>query len=148
MLLVDGCKVWWWITAHDMAYLAARGWSEEALSALGAEDGCGDQADLSPAAPIVPSGGASIVLSDDSVDADDTGNAAAVAEVRQRGTLASLLRVCDGYLWGRIIVGVCRAGDLVCTPPRCAHVVRTHERALGLGGYLRELPPSSSVLIK
>ena len=144
MLLVDGCKVWWWITAHDMAYLAARGWSEEALSALGAEDGCGEaapaQAAISSAVPILPSGGASIVLSEDSVDA---GDATAVAEVRQRGTLASLLRVCDGYLWGRIIVGVCRAGDLVCTPPRCAHAVRTHERALGLGGYLRVMSPSS-----
>ncbi len=143
MLLVEGRKVWWWITAHDMAYLAARGWSEEALSALGAENGCGE---VTPAPSVVSPSPVAVVPSSDarsdgSADAEAASEAAAVAEVQQRGTLASLLRVCDGYLWGRIIVGVCSGGDLVYTPPLCAHAVRTHERALGLGGYSRVMPP-------
>lgn len=50
-------------------------------------------------------------------------------------SFTELVTLDDGYLWGKLIVAVATPGTFLYFPPGCAHTVRTHERAAGLGGY-------------
>ncbi len=56
--------------------------------------------------------------------------------------LADLLKLDDGFLWGKILIGELRAGDLLYFPDGWAHYVRTTEDCTGYGGYFGSAPAS------
>ena len=56
--------------------------------------------------------------------------------------LPELLRLDDGFLWGQILLGELRAGDLLYFPDGWAHFVRTTEDCIGYGGYFGSAPAS------
>jgi hypothetical protein len=51
-------------------------------------------------------------------------------------SFTELVHVCDGYLWGRVQVGVAGARDFIFFPEGAAHAVTTYEKASGVSGYV------------
>ena len=51
-------------------------------------------------------------------------------------SFTDLLSVCDGYLWGKLYVGLAEPRDFIYFPEKCSHAVTTYDKAFGVSGYV------------